>query len=271
MELKLENGKVMQVNWEQCDPLCPGWLHMDSPYEIEACDACMRFKFIPAFDRDEQARESHSLECGCDWPRVDFQNAAMSWITDLGRHESAQQGLEIDRLHILLDTRGSLFISNIEPALKTCANLVKNSDQSMRTTLEELSELLKKVLDGVEKKKINLKDFDYHFENLDTGEHKNPPKYSPLLDNNIAEDKIIEIAREKLGEFSTFLYNLVHEAKRSEAAFINNEGISSQISYLVQCLGLAPVKSIVFDLIQDADASALIRKDYKSARENSPT
>ncbi len=46
----------------ECYPGCKGWLHMDSPYEIEKCDECGKY------DSDDEAVVAHRLECGCDWP-----------------------------------------------------------------------------------------------------------------------------------------------------------------------------------------------------------
>ena len=65
----------------RCSPKCPGWLHMDDPCEVQACDACGRFDredpaaFIEAdgtprpgiVTDDGIAREAHARECGCSW------------------------------------------------------------------------------------------------------------------------------------------------------------------------------------------------------------
>lgn len=46
----------------RCADDCPGFLHMNEPFEIERCDECGRF------DTDDEARHVHRIECGCDHP-----------------------------------------------------------------------------------------------------------------------------------------------------------------------------------------------------------
>lgn len=69
------------ITWAQCNHGCPGWLHMEDPHEVQACDECNRFDReepaaelthdgapIPGVVTDDAAaREAHSLECGCAW------------------------------------------------------------------------------------------------------------------------------------------------------------------------------------------------------------
>lgn len=60
------------VNWEQCDPKCPGWGHFESNKgnEIEACDECARFTCVidgQTCADDSAAEAAHAKECGCDW------------------------------------------------------------------------------------------------------------------------------------------------------------------------------------------------------------
>lgn len=60
--LKVKRGTV-KVWWAQCDPKCPGWVHMDDSMGrgpgLERCDECNRFV------SDDSAARSHAKECGC--------------------------------------------------------------------------------------------------------------------------------------------------------------------------------------------------------------
>ncbi len=168
--LVLKNRKTLLVDWDQCDPDCPGWLHMDSPFEIEACDACDRFKNIINGDgRDDQARKAHRLECGCKWPDVDYQDIAMSWIHDLIAYDledpiskqSSPYRDEILKLRQYCEERGSDFINNIPYAIYTCKGAISKVPDStppmmrFRKLLSILQTIWKKIRDG----ELILKDF----------------------------------------------------------------------------------------------------------------
>jgi hypothetical protein len=54
-----DNSQFLTGPWWRCAEGCPGWLHVDDPYEIEKCDDCARFMY------DEDAILAHRVECGC--------------------------------------------------------------------------------------------------------------------------------------------------------------------------------------------------------------
>lgn len=58
------------IYWNQCDPSCPGWLHIQTedgqPRCVQACDSCARFR--NARDPEAVARMAHRYECGCPHP-----------------------------------------------------------------------------------------------------------------------------------------------------------------------------------------------------------
>jgi hypothetical protein len=51
-------------------PCCPGWLHMDSPFEVQCCDDCVSAG-RRGFKSDDGARRAHARECPkgrkCEW------------------------------------------------------------------------------------------------------------------------------------------------------------------------------------------------------------
>ena len=59
----------VEVTWEQCDPLCPGWGHFEAGHgnEVEACMECRRFVTSSGEADDAAAQRAHKVECGCNW------------------------------------------------------------------------------------------------------------------------------------------------------------------------------------------------------------
>lgn len=162
-KLKTPKGTEIERAWEPCCDGCLGWLHMSDPYEVEACDECHRFKKENGF-LDDQARAAHREECGCGWPDVDFQDAAMSWVRDLNEGDAVNNltQSDISELETLLDCREVEFMDNVTPAIYVCSRLIEKTKEGPdNNRLKSLMTLLKKVQDGISNEALKLKDFGY--------------------------------------------------------------------------------------------------------------
>jgi CRISPR/Cas system-associated exonuclease Cas4 (RecB family) len=53
---------VVPRSGSPCHPECQGWLHIDDPVEVQACDDCGRFQTSDGAD-DDAAQVAHDLEC----------------------------------------------------------------------------------------------------------------------------------------------------------------------------------------------------------------
>ncbi len=63
---------------EECD--WRGWIHCGEPFEIERHDLCA------TFPSEEAAVKAHAVDCGCDWPPVDYQNLLTRWVDIYSGH-----------------------------------------------------------------------------------------------------------------------------------------------------------------------------------------
>lgn len=105
-----------------CDGKCKGWLHMHEPFEIQKCDECGRF------ENDEEAAKQHDIDCpNCYWPKVDYQDAAMSWIESLrlGVQNHGLRG-DVEQLDTLLSKRGEEFLKVLPKAILSLEEIVNS-------------------------------------------------------------------------------------------------------------------------------------------------
>lgn len=237
--MKTENGKKLEVTWEQCQPTCHGWLHMSSPFEIQACDACNRFKE----NSELKAIEAHAEECGCGWPERDLQDAAMSWLKNVepcanGRPTDSQ----ISDLELLLDVRGEGFLNNINPATFLCNQLIDVSEGSTKENLKGLMAVLRQVREGFGCGKLTVKDFG------SPDSFQNEPR---SIRPDMTQREIIKALRDRGGEL--YVDDCVFEAAEDLASRVNNEGLESQIDFLVDEWGLEVVQNALIDDYQCDD------------------
>lgn len=163
-KLKTPKGTEIERTWEPCSDGCLGWVHMNEPYEVEACDECGRFKALPVVRKppDEQAAEAHREECGCGWPEIDYQDAAMAWVNDIDEDNLVNNLTQSDlsELEGLLNCRGVEFMDNVTPAIYVCSRLIEKTKEGPdHHRLQNLMKLLKKVQDGISNETLKLKDF----------------------------------------------------------------------------------------------------------------
>lgn len=164
-KLRTLNGKEIDRTWDQCCEWCLGWLHMNSPYEVEQCDECKRFALTP--EGHEAALKAHREECGCGWPEMDYQDAAMAWVRDLLEYDLGDGTTaspyydEVMELHGYLEERGVEFMDSVPHAIHACGNAIDKTlpDSPPRTRFGGLMALLKRIRDGIENETIKLKDF----------------------------------------------------------------------------------------------------------------
>lgn len=174
----------LKSNETPCSDGCPGWLHFNEPYEIEKCDECGRFK------SDEEAVIAHRVECKkhCLWPEVDYQSAAMSWVSrlepdDLGKLTDS----DICDFEMRLSIRGVEFMDNVVPCILLCTKFIDRTEGPQREYLGGLLKVLKKVRDGLENETLKMKDFgepplEYDDEEEDERDGPGGPVWSPEED-----------------------------------------------------------------------------------------
>lgn len=166
-------------DFDPCAPDCKGWLHMDDPYEIEACDECQRFlqsDIEPKF-ADEQARAAHKKECGCAWPDFDYQHAAMSWMYDIDEYYNSTdllQGSNANVMRNFVESSGREFMDNIIPVIFLCTQMIdrEKGDTKCKMAIGGMLNLMKEARDRIASKELTLKDFESHDFNWEEGNTK---------------------------------------------------------------------------------------------------
>lgn len=153
--MKTPNGKEINRTWDPCCEGCLGWLHMNSPYEVEQCDECKRFGLTP--EGHAKAILAHREECGCGWPELDIQDAAMAWARDMG----PEMDDDVKELRELLDERGIGFMDNVTPAIYVCSRILETAakDSPNHTAGLGLMKLLQETQGKIHNEELKLKDF----------------------------------------------------------------------------------------------------------------
>lgn len=126
----------------------PGWIHMGSPFEIEADDDSGRFRQDGLeICSDELAVEAHRKECGCPWPEVDYQNAVMSWLDHRADHWRCAAD-DVSKLVAVVQHR-HLFLQNLPDAFSLTSRIMDLAlKEGLGDTLQSMTgvmNLLKKV------------------------------------------------------------------------------------------------------------------------------
>lgn len=152
------------LDFSPCAPGCNGWLHMDDPYEIEACDECARFS---GDDREEQARAAHKKECGCAWPDFDYQHAAMAWMYDIDEYYDSTdllQGSNANVLRNFIETNGQELMDNVIPIIFLCTQMIdrEKGDTKCKKAIGGMLTMMKEIRDKIAAKELTLKDFEIH-------------------------------------------------------------------------------------------------------------
>lgn len=159
----VECGRNDSQGWIPCDKDCKGFLHMDDPYEIEACDECFRFK---GEDRDEQARAAHKKECPCDWPSFDWQHASMAWLYDIENFMGDGDSIQSSNATVMrnfIETDGQEFMDNVIPAIYLATQMLDREKVELaKKAIAGLRKLLMEVKEKLHTKELTIKDFSEH-------------------------------------------------------------------------------------------------------------
>lgn len=95
---------MVPITWRQCDSGCPGWLHMDSPREVQACDDCARFAALE-LPAEEAAILAHREECGCGYPEEAGEDGPLFEVRGLSGGEDTVLAGAIPSLQVAVDER----------------------------------------------------------------------------------------------------------------------------------------------------------------------
>jgi hypothetical protein len=135
------DGRMTLIDWEQCSGDCHGWIHSDSPFEVERCDACDRFK------TDDQAIEAHRKECGCPWPENDFQDATMAWLDDAKNASVASAStVDITVVNTLIELSDrEHYLSNIDDFIKMAEGYLPHAMPRVKPLVEGALKNVQKV------------------------------------------------------------------------------------------------------------------------------
>lgn len=86
-----------------------GWLHFNEPFEIERCDTC-----APEGFTDQDAVRKHRVDCGCEWPEVDYQHLIhRALIYDQGEFKDRTLHAMCEQFWLLAEDREN-FLENLE-------------------------------------------------------------------------------------------------------------------------------------------------------------
>lgn len=156
-------------DFDPCAEGCKGWLHMDEPYEIQACDECCRFmgSDIALKFTEVQARIAHKAECGCAWPDFDYRHAAYAWLYDIEEFHDSTDLLQSSNANVLrnfVETDGQRFMDNIIPIIFLCTQMIdrEKGDIHCKKAIGGMMALMKDARDKIASKELTLKDFEEH-------------------------------------------------------------------------------------------------------------
>lgn len=147
--------------FEPCSDGCRGWLHVEDPYQIEACDDCGRFK---GDFGDDAARVAHEDECDCGWPSFDYLNASSTWLFEIEEYCEKSDLIQLSNMNVLRNlviTAEEQFVENIVPVIFLCKEMLEREwNETGKTAIRGMLTLYEKIQEMVKEDLLTASDFE---------------------------------------------------------------------------------------------------------------